>query len=227
MELISTRHLFKKNYRVTKSRRNLILPILYMKRVEASKDGTYNQTLEDLLSMIEDHDLLSNFAWSWSKIIIFLLIWSWSDLLNFFLKDHISFYFLCSGNSANWYWGCYHDLLTLFYNCIICQKCFIRKLKKWPSKRWLWGQKMIYDLILEDHFFLKGWSWSDLLSSFRRWSWSDLLSFFKWSFQCLHIIKTFYSNVIHELYPVATRKDPRRNIFYERTEPEGTSLCAI
>jgi hypothetical protein len=52
--------------------------------------GRY-QTLEDLLS---------NFAWSWSKIIIFLMIWSWSDLLIIFFKDHISFYFLCSSNSA-------------------------------------------------------------------------------------------------------------------------------
>jgi hypothetical protein len=32
-----------------------------------------------------------------------------------------------------------------------------RKFKKWPSKRGLWGQKMIYDLILIFyHFFLNG-----------------------------------------------------------------------
>jgi hypothetical protein len=110
--------------------------------------------MADLLSMIEDHDLLSNFAWSWSKIIIFLMIWSWSNLLKFFFKDDRSFYFSCSGNSAAVSQFCYNDLLTLFYNCIICQKCFIRKFKKWPSKNDIWSDLDLRSFFnkTENHF---------------------------------------------------------------------------
>jgi hypothetical protein len=39
MELISTRHLFKKNYRVAKSRRNLILRLLYQPQLARDELG--------------------------------------------------------------------------------------------------------------------------------------------------------------------------------------------
>jgi hypothetical protein len=77
-----------------------------------------------------------------------LMIWFF---LIFFKKiiDHFIFRALVTlQQSANWYWGWNHDLLTLFYNCIICQKCFIRKFKKGALRK-----KKLYMI----------WSWSKII----------------------------------------------------------------